>query len=369
MAAISERTPFDLCSQLIQLESKASASINTHTYTLNQVIDRMNGINGIIEKVNNLKLPFAEELQKTLDEATTIFDQPIVLHPELLQKCYAKINAEWEKIMQHRLDPHKPLEQNEEKDPFQQAPDFSQVNSSDLHSVEKAIWDNANKIIQNVLCPPMDPPPYQDDEKEEQNFYETPDISKREPPLSVVDTRGKIRRKASFVPPTMGEFLIQTHPVQFQQIGDLPKEAHGVTRNGKHVLQQQAQHSSIPTAVAMLALDHNKHADLQATIMTFRTNEQDAQKWMRSAGLTPIFAQVPKQYPAQFLAEKLQENGAGILSLDHPLLGDHAVVLDEISIQKNEATIRDPFHGAALTVQLDLLMEWVQLSYFLQVKE
>jgi hypothetical protein len=313
MAAIKQLSPFETCAQLIVKESGASSILNEKTYTLEEAISRMNGLTALIEKVKNLHLAQTEELQKRLDEAIHIFKQPLVKQPEELQRCYAEVTALWKKI------------------------------------VAKA--------------------PLEQEEKEGEDPYILYDITKRSPPFSVVDTRQKIIRKSSFIPPNMKEVLKVVHPLFFAQIGDLPKEAHGIARNGKHVLLQQAQNSSIPTACAMLALDHNKVADLQATIMTFRATEKDAIKWIEKAKLKPILTHVPDLIPAQFLAGKLQEQGSGILFLDHPSLFGHVVVLDAISLQKKEAIIRDPFHGAMLTVQLDILIEWVQSSYFLQVKE
>lgn len=54
------------------------------------------------------------------------------------------------------------------------------------------------------------------------------------------------------------------------------------------------------------------------------------------------------------------EKGPGMLSIYHPKINEHVVILDEISIIKNEAIIRDPFHGWMVTIDLSVLKTWLR---------
>ena len=49
-----------------------------------------------------------------------------------------------------------------------------------------------------------------------------------------------------------------------------------------------------------------------------------------------------------------------MLSINHPTIAGHVVILDEISIEKNEAIIRDPFHGWMVTMDLGALKAWLR---------
>jgi hypothetical protein len=239
---------------------------------------------------------------------------------------------------------------------------------------------------------PKTPDPDQkivDTEKNVPNDYITPKLEGRIPRQGPQDTPRKEKMQGNFHMPHIPGFLKRIHPMRleglsyrrevskwevdldlFPAIIHFPSDAHGITADGKHVLMQQASRSCVPTAAAMLILDHKKEPDLKAVRITNLANSEDAEAWIKKAGLSSILSKVPKENVSQFLALKLKENGPGVLSISHPLLFNHVVVLDDISFEKNEVTVRDPFCGAMVTVQLNIFMQWVSsLDYFLQVKE
>lgn len=143
-----------------------------------------------------------------------------------------------------------------------------------------------------------------------------------------------------------------------------------VTENGKHVILQQSVRSCVPTCVGMLALDHRKTPNYEKMIFTDLANLEEGMQWIKEAGLVPHVTSIHsyQEDKAEVLAKCLKEYGPGILSIKHPVIGGHVIVLDEISKADNTATIRDSFHGWVLTIKLDLLLQWTD-NYFLQVSD
>jgi hypothetical protein len=78
---------------------------------------------------------------------------------------------------------------------------------------------------------------------------------------------------------------------------------------------------------------------------------------------------VDTNHLTEILLESIQNHGSGVLSIDHPEIRGHVIVLDQISKEENTAIIRDSFHGWALTIKLDSLLSWIHKgSYFLQIR-
>ncbi|MEI6242522.1 MAG: hypothetical protein WCP39_03850 [Chlamydiota bacterium] len=136
-------------------------------------------------------------------------------------------------------------------------------------------------------------------------------------------------------------------------------QAIAFTESNRHVILQQAAKSCVPTCVGMLVLDHKKTPNYDAIELTNLANDEQAVEWVRETGLTPKFTEIPNvSNKTEFLVRCLKENGSGALGIDHPKIGGHDIVLDEISIENNTAVIRDPFHGWALTIKLNALLSW-----------
>jgi hypothetical protein len=143
-----------------------------------------------------------------------------------------------------------------------------------------------------------------------------------------------------------------------------------VTESGKHVILQQSGKSCVPTCVAMLVLDHAKAPNYRALQCINLASASQACEWMEQAGLVPLLTWIDNsQNTARILRDCLRENGPGVLSIDHPEIRGHVVILDEISETENTAIVRDPYHGWSLTIKLDSLLSWCdQHDYFLQVQ-
>ena len=83
----------------------------------------------------------------------------------------------------------------------------------------------------------------------------------------------------------------------------------------------------------MLALDHKKTPDFYAVSHKDKwgLDEQQTLEAMEKSALKPTSTPIAQKHPnkAELLAKCLKENGSGILSLNHPIIKGHVVVLDE----------------------------------------
>jgi hypothetical protein len=168
------------------------------------------------------------------------------------------------------------------------------------------------------------------------------------------------------------ETIEDDHELWAGAFDSLNKKLHaiGITDNGKHVILQQTAKSCVPSCVAMLVLDHGKTPNYEAIKSTYLATKDAAIQWVKEAGLNPEVTTItgtPKHRVAQTLKEAIQKHGSGVLTISHPKIGFHDIVLDEISIETNSAIIRDPFHGWCLTIKLDSLLSW-HPAYFLQIR-
>ncbi len=146
------------------------------------------------------------------------------------------------------------------------------------------------------------------------------------------------------------------------------EHAIAITKNCKHVILQQAVKSCVPTCVAMLLLDRGKIPNYDALKSSCLANTEQVTKWINDAQLVSRLSLVPLKNFIDFLSNCLAENGPGMLEIYHPVIAGHAVILDKISTERNEAVIRDSFHGWMVTIKLDALKSWLRPgSDFLQI--
>lgn len=150
------------------------------------------------------------------------------------------------------------------------------------------------------------------------------------------------------------------------------KKALAISESGKHILFQQANRSCVPTAIAMLVLDHKGtpcYSDLQSTDLA---NKRQAENFVKKAGFVPLTTPlntIERPLLAEKLASMIKQNGPGVLSIKHSSLGAHVVVLDEISTYHQTATLRDPYHGWMVTIKLATLLSWINhYDYFMQLQ-
>jgi hypothetical protein len=163
------------------------------------------------------------------------------------------------------------------------------------------------------------------------------------------------------------KFVVKKHPMKFIDCGRFPagREIVAITREGKHVVWQQAIRSCFPTAVSMIALDCGKRF-LADELFYAVTNNEVALEYIRKAGFEPIIHPLKGNIveKVRALEEIIARTGPGLLSLIHPDLQSHVVVVDAISVEKWRATLRDPYHGYMITVRLFPLMEWISDQFY-----
>lgn len=250
--------------------------------------------------------------------------------------------------------------------------------------------------------------------KEEYKALKTLDSTQTEFPITVPERRScgvggmeseplvEAAKNAVFI---ADKEIIKIHPLKFlpkspfitsdnefwafyEQITEEPKwknmvdsakkqaQAIAITNEGKHVILQQAITSSVPTCMAMLILDQGKQPNYKAIRFTVSANTEQAIKWAETAGLKCQVNKISKENPIKQLSEYLSARGPGMLAISQPtpvvnldeiaknplrLLSTSqswhppVVILDEISVEKNEAVIRDSFHGWMITIQLNTL--------------
>lgn len=136
----------------------------------------------------------------------------------------------------------------------------------------------------------------------------------------------------------------------------------GQTQEGKHVILQQGSKTCFPTCVGMLLLDHGKTPNYRAIQQMNLARENDAMDLIELTELEPIlttFNTQNKLAVLEILMECLERNGPGILTITHPVIKGHAIILDELSKESNRAIIRDPFHGWMLTIKISTLFSWL----------
>ncbi len=151
------------------------------------------------------------------------------------------------------------------------------------------------------------------------------------------------------------------------------KKIHAIalTKDGRHVILQQAPSSCVPTCVGMLVLDHERIPDYDAINNTNLANRDEAAQWIRKAGLTPYRTDLHlTSNVVDVLIKCLKKRGPGVLTIHESKVGRHVIVLDAISKETNTAVIRDSFHGWSLTIKLDALLSRIgHDEYFLQMEE
>jgi hypothetical protein len=142
-----------------------------------------------------------------------------------------------------------------------------------------------------------------------------------------------------------------------------------ITRAGKHVVWQQAIRSCVPAAISMIALDRQKTFLAQELKYAVTSNDREI-TYIVQAGFEPV-EHALKGLPyekAVALQSLLLTTGPGLLHLQHPDLESHVCVLDEVSLERFSATVRDSIKGEMVTIQLFPFANWIG-STFIELAE
>jgi hypothetical protein len=167
-----------------------------------------------------------------------------------------------------------------------------------------------------------------------------------------------------FYDPLQAEEIILERNLQSKK----REEAIAITKEGKHVILQQAAASCVPSSVAMLVLDHGGKPNYNEIRDTHYAKDEDAVRWFKEAGFATTTTQLSSSSDRlKTLNTQLKEHGPGILAVyEYPGIGSHEIVLDAIDFSKKTATIRDPFHGWQIDITLSEL-ERICGNTFIQI--
>ncbi len=150
-----------------------------------------------------------------------------------------------------------------------------------------------------------------------------------------------------------------------QQFGTGPSTnaiPYGITRDGRHVMQQQGYRGCAAACSAMLVMDHGKGTNgLWVWVRNCNFSDTDqANEAIQQTGLTTVWTSYyieGNDHDRGILLERLLAiNGSGILGVGGEI-GHHVVLLDFLSMTENWAVIRDPFHGWSLTITAEALLK------------
>ena len=174
-------------------------------------------------------------------------------------------------------------------------------------------------------------------------------------------------------PPEEVEYFIKKFGEYFKTIlkraqSDAEKlaKAVAITKEGKHVILQQATASCVPTSVAMLVLDHGGTPNYASIQKTHIADTDRTIQWFADAGFATKKTELSSR-TMETLSTCLNEYGPGILRVyDAQGIYGHTIVLDDISLESGTATIRDPFHGWQIDIELSAL-EKICGSSFIQI--
>src|SRR5579872_7468973 len=107
------------------------------------------------------------------------------------------------------------------------------------------------------------------------------------------------------------------------------KKVVAIARNGKHIVWQQAIRSCVPTAISMIALDRGK-LFLAQEITGAVTNNTVMIEYIEKAGFKPVVHPLKgnEVEKVKALETLIARTGPGLLSVSHPDLNSHIIVLD-----------------------------------------
>ncbi len=173
------------------------------------------------------------------------------------------------------------------------------------------------------------------------------------------DLQDLIANKAT-CPPKLYEKLVPG----FQEAAEKANTMLAITREGKHLLLQQAARSCVPTAIAMLALDAGKNIDFSEVFVDRGRTDDEKIDLIKAAGLTPLVVDhcgESEEERMKFLQSRIEEYGPALLVVVDRLVGGHTIILDKVSIEEGRATIRDPLHGWMIDVELSSLSKMIAI--------
>ncbi|MBT3393674.1 MAG: hypothetical protein HN411_01000 [Waddliaceae bacterium] len=120
--------------------------------------------------------------------------------------------------------------------------------------------------------------------------------------------------------------------------------------NGTALIQQQSIRGSFAAAAAMLIIDNGKTPDYATLKKTCAEDEEFSP--LQDASLMPMETRIATSKEGiKDLKELIEKNGSALVTIHDSIVGDHTIVVDEISSDLKNVCLRDPNHGWEITVK------------------
>jgi hypothetical protein len=183
------------------------------------------------------------------------------------------------------------------------------------------------------------------------------------PPASVYDTVRVLPSGSLTSVHGIGELFLDSEILEKLDILEKREieEGHGIyayyTSTQKAIIQQQGTRACTAATAAMLIMDNRGTPMLHQLKSRNLGTDDDIKSDIKAAGLQIIDSTVEAKNLGK-LRDLIQTNGSCIVSLAGKL-GQHSIVVDEVSDDLSRVRLRDPYHGWEITVTADaFLKEW-----------
>ncbi len=134
----------------------------------------------------------------------------------------------------------------------------------------------------------------------------------------------------------------------------------GIYSDGKTMIQQQGVRGCVEACAAMLIEDHGKRSRAHIIRNANISNTEGLLTSLQRAGLKARTARVPANI--KDIERFISQYGSISVDINAEELGGHQIIID--SIQADQATIRDPFHGWRITIGANVLLtQLTELSF------
>lgn len=192
-------------------------------------------------------------------------------------------------------------------------------------------------------------------------------LMRKYPPISHVDTvRFEKAGQAATSAHGTGLLFSDEEIVGIQPVKREKNLGDGVvvqfTVHNKAVIQQQGTRGCTAATAAMLIMDKQGNPDIEALKNTNLGSTDSQKRIITRAGFMPSVTTLPelsfasidiRRKHLQQLQKLIQMRGAAVVNIDDSNLGNHVIVVDEIT--DKDARVRDPYHGWEITITLEAL--------------
>lgn len=132
----------------------------------------------------------------------------------------------------------------------------------------------------------------------------------------------------------------------------------GIYPDGKTMIQQQAVRGCVAACEAMMLEDRGIKCNVNRLLGTNLATNEDLIGWLNGEGVKAKTAQLPQQ--ADSIQNFIDKHGSLCLGIFEENIKGHQILLD--SINQEQATIRDPFHGWRITIATEDLFKMTNFS-------